>query len=138
MTYTEIKERNGKKYYYRVISIREGENVSKKREYLGVNLNKEELKQKEQEADKKLSNSNSQKQFEKKMDLFNKIIFKYENLNKNLNEVLLSSFLTDFLRLGLAAMIITRKSCAHGNYLSVISHWYLYGKDDEEKKVSHS
>ena len=43
MTYTEIKERNGEKYYYRVVSIRKGSSVLKKREYLGVNLNKEEL-----------------------------------------------------------------------------------------------
>ena len=41
-----------------------------------------------------INNLDVQKQFEKKMDLFNNIIFKYENLN----EVLLSSFLTDFLK----------------------------------------
>ncbi|MBM3234257.1 proline--tRNA ligase [Candidatus Pacearchaeota archaeon] len=53
--YTEIKERNKKKYYYRVKSIRKGEKVDKERVYLGVNLNKNELKAKEDEADKKLS-----------------------------------------------------------------------------------
>ncbi len=52
MTYTEIKERNGKKYYYRVISIRTGGKVSKIRKYLGVNLIREELSLKENEADK--------------------------------------------------------------------------------------
>jgi len=43
MTYTEIKERNNKKYYY-----------TKERVYLGANLEKESLRKKEQEADKKL------------------------------------------------------------------------------------
>ena len=53
MAYTEIKNRNRKNYFYRVISIRNGKKVSKKREYLGVNLSKEELFIKEKEADKK-------------------------------------------------------------------------------------
>ena len=56
MTYTEIKEKGEKTYYYRVKSIRKGEKVNKKRIYLGVNLKKHELKEKEQEADKKLLN----------------------------------------------------------------------------------
>ena len=34
MAYTEIKERNEKKYFYRVVSMREGKSV-KKRKYLG-------------------------------------------------------------------------------------------------------
>jgi uncharacterized protein len=54
MVFTEIKNRNGNKYYYRVISIRKGEKVTKKRQYLGVNLSKEEIKGKEIEADKNL------------------------------------------------------------------------------------
>lgn len=54
MVYTEIKERNGKKYFYRVISIRKGKKVSKKRKYLGLNLPKNKLFLKEQEADKNL------------------------------------------------------------------------------------
>lgn len=57
MSYTEIKERNGKKYYYRVISIRIGKDFSKKRKYLGEGLDKDELLKKEQEADKKLSDN---------------------------------------------------------------------------------
>ena len=52
MTYTEIKERNRKKYFYRVRSIREGKKVSKKREYLGVDLTKKQLSIEEKEADK--------------------------------------------------------------------------------------
>jgi len=55
MAHTEIQERNGKKYYYRVKAIREGEKVGKKRIYLGVNLDKKELKKKEKEADRKLN-----------------------------------------------------------------------------------
>ncbi len=54
MTYTEIKTRINKKYYYRVISIRNKDKISKKRIYLGVNLSKEELNEKEKQADLKL------------------------------------------------------------------------------------
>ena len=55
MVYTEIKERNRKRYYYRVISLRKGEKISKLRTYLGVNLSKKELSLKEGEADKQLA-----------------------------------------------------------------------------------
>ncbi len=55
MTYTEIKEKNRKKYYYRVKSIRKGKKIDKKRIYLGVDLNNEEIIKKEKEADKELS-----------------------------------------------------------------------------------
>ncbi|MFA5993175.1 MAG: Fic family protein [Candidatus Pacearchaeota archaeon] len=54
MVYTEIKEKNGKKYYYRVINTREDKKFKKKRIYLGVNLKKEGLKNKEENADKEL------------------------------------------------------------------------------------
>jgi len=68
MTYTEIKERNGKKYFYRVLSIRNKKKVSKKRKYLGLNLNKKELSEKEKQADIQLI---PKKKIDKK--LFNKI-----------------------------------------------------------------
>lgn len=55
MAYTEIKKRNNKLYYYRVLSIRKGKKVAKKRQYLGVNLSKEDLKEKERAADNKLN-----------------------------------------------------------------------------------
>jgi len=55
MAYTEIKERNSRKYFYRVISIRNGKKVSKKRIYLGLNLSKKELLRKEMLADKELN-----------------------------------------------------------------------------------
>lgn len=54
MTYTEVKIKNGVKYYYRVKSVRDGKKVRKKRIYLGKNLNKKELKKLEEKADKEL------------------------------------------------------------------------------------
>ena len=54
MVFTEIKERNGKKYYYRAASFRNHNKISKKRKYLGVDLPKEELILKEIHADKEL------------------------------------------------------------------------------------
>ena len=54
MPYTEIKEKGNKKYYNRAKSVRKGEKVEKQRLYLGGNLKKQELHEKEQEADKKL------------------------------------------------------------------------------------
>lgn len=54
MAYTEIKEKGGRKYYYRVKSVRKGKKVGKKRVYLGVNLEKKKLSKSESEADKKL------------------------------------------------------------------------------------
>lgn len=53
MVYTEVKERNGKKYFYRALSVRKGNKVNKKRDYLGVDLNKETLGSKEALADKR-------------------------------------------------------------------------------------
>lgn len=55
MAYTEIKKQNEEKYYYRVLSVRKGKKIEKKRIYLGVNLNKEELAKKIKEADRELS-----------------------------------------------------------------------------------
>lgn len=55
MAYTEIKERNGNKYYYKVISLRKGDKISKLRRYLGVNLHKKELSFKERGADKEFN-----------------------------------------------------------------------------------
>ena len=55
MAYTEIKEKNGRKYYYRAKSVKINKKTAKKRIYLGVNLNEKELKKKEKEADEKLN-----------------------------------------------------------------------------------
>ena len=41
MVYTEVLTRNGKKYYYRVLSVRDKDNrekVTRKKIYLGANL----------------------------------------------------------------------------------------------------
>src|SRR3989344_7390872 len=54
MAFTEIRNINGKKYYYRVISIRNGNKVSKKRIYLGKGLSNSEIAEKEKEADIKM------------------------------------------------------------------------------------
>lgn len=51
MPYTEIQERKKNKNYYRAYSVRKGEKVKKKRIFLGSNLAKEELAEKEKEAD---------------------------------------------------------------------------------------
>jgi len=54
VAYTEIKVQNGKKYYYRVVSIRNGKKVSKRRKYLGKELEGKELVTKEKAADREL------------------------------------------------------------------------------------
>lgn len=54
MAFTEIRNINGKKYYYRVISIRNGNKISKKRIYLGTGLSNSQITEKENEADKKM------------------------------------------------------------------------------------
>lgn len=54
MVYTEIKEKNGKKYFYRVLSVRKGPKIEKRRIYLGVDLDKSNLINKERQADKEL------------------------------------------------------------------------------------
>ncbi|MDP1696118.1 MAG: Fic family protein [archaeon] len=58
MVYTEIKEINGKKYYYRVLSVRKNKKVGKKRIYLGVDLEKKKLEKSESLADEKLLSLN--------------------------------------------------------------------------------
>jgi len=82
MVYTEIKERNNRTYYYRVLSIRKKDKVNKKREYLGVNLSKKELKQKESKADKILIQNKKETESIKKIK--NKIIkiLKQHNIKK--------------------------------------------------------
>lgn len=54
MAYTEKRNINEKNYYYRVISIRNGDKISKRRIYLGYNLSNLELSKKEKIADEKL------------------------------------------------------------------------------------
>ncbi|MBU0894245.1 MAG: nucleotidyltransferase family protein [Nanoarchaeota archaeon] len=54
MTYTEVRNIKGKKYYYRVISIRKDKKISKKRVYLGHDLSNFDILEKEKIADTKL------------------------------------------------------------------------------------
>ena len=65
MAYTEIKEKNNKKYFYRVRTIRQNNKFKKERIYLGRDLSKAELSIKEQEADKKLMIRKISKEIEK-------------------------------------------------------------------------
>ncbi|HLC32093.1 MAG TPA: nucleotidyltransferase family protein [Candidatus Nanoarchaeia archaeon] len=65
MSYTEIKKRNEKTYYYRVISIRNKEEIKKKRIYLGADISKEILNEKETEADKQFTDNKKEKILEK-------------------------------------------------------------------------
>ena len=55
MVYTEVITRNGIRYFYRVISIRKGSKVVKKRIYLGRNLDGRKLKTAEKNADAELN-----------------------------------------------------------------------------------
>ncbi len=84
MVYTETKERNGKKYYYRVKSVRKGKKVLKEREYLGVNLNAEILREAENMADKKLlsNNSKTRSRVLGKLILQIKKVLKRDNIKK--------------------------------------------------------
>ncbi len=77
MTYTEVKKRIGRRYFYRVRSTRNGKKFKKIRIYLGKDLSKAQLSIKEIEADSRLNP-------EKKLKVLNKIILKIrEILKKN-------------------------------------------------------
>lgn len=65
MVYTEVKKRNGKTYYYRALSVRDGNRINKKRIYLGVNLKKHFLKAEELKADNKIIKDNIDKNINK-------------------------------------------------------------------------
>src|SRR3989344_1878516 len=67
MTYTEIKERKDKKYYYRVKSVRKGKKIEKQRVYLGANLNKQQLRDLEKKADEKLTGKIEEKPTKEKV-----------------------------------------------------------------------
>lgn len=54
MVYTEARNIKGKRYYYRVMSVRKKDKILKKRVYLGNNLSDSELARKEGVADEKL------------------------------------------------------------------------------------
>jgi len=81
MSYTEVKERNRRRYYYRVLSIRNGEKIMKKRIYLGSNLSQLELRSKEIEADKKILQEKIDKNLEKFKEVIVKVLKRY-NIKK--------------------------------------------------------
>ncbi len=54
VAFTEKKKRNGKTYYYRTVSIRDGVTVRKERKFLGTDLDPDELHKAEMEADMEL------------------------------------------------------------------------------------
>lgn len=55
MVYTEVVARNNVRYFYRVVSVRKGSKVAKKRIYLGRNLKGGKLKTAEKNADAELN-----------------------------------------------------------------------------------
>ncbi len=81
MVYTEIKQKNGKKYYYRVRSIRTGKKFRKDRIYLGVDLPNQILTQKEDEADRKLTENKINKELMKIKPKIIEVLKKY-NIKK--------------------------------------------------------
>ena len=78
MVYTEIKSRNKNKYFYRVISIRSGKKVKKKRIYLGANLDKRVLIEKEVKADRLFLNERIRKNIERIKPQIISILKKYK------------------------------------------------------------
>ncbi len=95
MVYTEIKKKDGKLYYYRVLSIREGKKVGKNRVYLGTNLKKPILLEKEREADKELMLLSTLLE-ESEIKELDKIKKEYLNLPKETRENRYESFVSSF------------------------------------------
>jgi len=78
MPYTEIKQRNGNNYFYRVISVRNIEKIGKKRVYLGKNLSKEQLSEKVSIADKNLLKIKRDKTFKRVKSKILPVLRKYK------------------------------------------------------------
>ena len=69
MVYVEVKERNGKKYYYLVRSVRSGNKIGKKRDYIGVDLSQAEVTSLREKSD---NNSENQREKKAKKNLLRK------------------------------------------------------------------
>lgn len=95
MVYTEVKEKNGRKYFYRVKSVRNGNKVEKKRVYLGINLDKNRLKELERDADKELMLLSTLLSDEEKKELEN-VQNKYLQAKRDLEEKKYESFVSLF------------------------------------------
>ena len=74
MAYTEIRNINGRKYYYRVISVRKDKKVSKRRVYLGHELSNSDILVKEKLADTKLLSNRIKKPNKKFEEIKSKIV----------------------------------------------------------------
>ena len=96
MTYTEIQIKKGKKYYYRVKSVKKDKKVAKIRKYLGVNLSKEELTKLEKEADKTLNSSLNHLLTKKEKEELSKIKEKYKKESKTNFQNKYETFLAQF------------------------------------------
>ena len=77
MVCTEVKERNGKKYYYRVLSVRMGKKIGKQRIYLGVDLIKDDLNIEEEKADREILKENIKKAIDKLKPRIISVLKKY-------------------------------------------------------------
>jgi len=95
VVYTEIKEINGRKYYYRVQSVRKNGKVGKKRIYLGVDLEKKKLKKSEGLADEKILSLNHILTKEE-LDILNQIKINYQKEPKETLENRYESFCSLF------------------------------------------
>ncbi|MEK6812766.1 MAG: nucleotidyltransferase family protein [Nanoarchaeota archaeon] len=76
MVYIELKEKNGKKYYYRTHSLRKGKKVSKKRVYLGADLSLQQL-ERERNNIVQLQKERGKKAIAKLKPIILKILKKY-------------------------------------------------------------
>lgn len=96
MTFTEIQYRNGKKYYYRVKSKKSEGKVTKKRIYLGSNINKIKLRKLEKEADKILNESINKLLTDQEIKEIDKLKKEFQKLpkttSKNRYEVFVAKF----------------------------------------------
>jgi len=81
MAYTEIKQRNGKKYFYRVKTLRQKDKFKKLRIYLGKDISKFELQKQEKQADERIL-SKAKKEKLKGLD---EIILKIKKILKKYN-----------------------------------------------------
>jgi len=87
MAYTEIKQKNKRKYYYRVRTLRKGKKFKKQRIYLGKGLSKKELAIEEKIADNKLYkiSDNKDKIKKEKLKIANEFIPKIKKILKKRN-----------------------------------------------------
>lgn len=77
MAYTEVKERNGNKYFYRVRTVRENGGFKKKRIYLGKDLGEMERIMKSDNANKTLNKEKIQSNIKKIKPAIVKVLKKY-------------------------------------------------------------